>query len=1100
MKSFLTILHTILVFCMIVTLFALPAAAESVTTAASYVFASYSEYTADVFAPAADSGTGVRRLNMNAPWNFRGDIMNVRQHIRNGSYTVDAKLGTDECEGKTIFTLEMADDLSQFRTLYFGIGFKSSMKTSFPIKVELELSDHEGNRMISQVYLQMPEEGTASAGWWNLLCFDLSIFEERDDTALLKITVSYHPSDPPSILWFTNPYVRTAEDDGFAYAERYLTNELKESAGTFSMKSGAACPDERGRLQLHGNFVITEQPEIGTDAFLEIKLSRVQSGGLTVKLQYDNGEIAYAGRISLETDGVQDSATYTLPIDVFGQMRNFELTFDNVVCETYFKVESIRLHYDNHRELEGNSDLGKVTSLTHVGNSVVFTGEMQRNAVREYDGSVLRFYAIPGWTSSDLSTAVEIGQMKLSTRFEYTADLSAYPYLADTCRFFAGLKTDDGNIRPLSQPIYTNAAELTETSLSNVGLYDAAAVGVFESNVSHVIVDVLLNRLLSDPTTGDRDSSSLSYTVYQTVQEDPDAERKIFAQTATTPVNHTYLSELDNEINFYISAGLEVYLRIASETVLSGLTYEEPGAEQYAVSPESAEARQFYAAIVRYLCRRYPGIGGLVTGSAVNLGQWTGGGIDAQNAASYAHNLAELCRITYNAAFSEIADIRIVLPFAPEDFRVSGNNAFCTLDTKSLTVMMVSYLSEMGTVPWIMMYCAEDMTDILGVDILSGDGLADGMTYSDKDSAAQRTRQLTDELALESSAAIMYYYEPDYAPTLEGFEHSPEMTVYSEYLAELFAKLCGSTRARAVFLSLDRLNVHLEHEFFAYLKKTESIPESGHGETSGRRVVMDFAAIPSADVQHILDLTVSQKYVWDFSDSFYPLGWIAGGGVSSCLTVYSDLFSDPEASRYSRVLRSAISLDEDSVSHRNSGMAAGISLRNLTRTVDMREVDYLEFTFALNHPGLVMGTGHESGTVVFLIGSDDQRAEFKVESAVPEQVLTYVCDLSDYEFRDRVDFLGIMVYADHDVYLDLQSVRAYSNTLFPDEMDAVFSPNPVVPELAVDYETVAVVSVIVFVLSIGAVVLLIRHDAEERRERQKRLIADRHIRYERTRR
>ena len=127
MKSFLTILHTILVFCMIVTLFALPAAAESVTTAASYVFASYSEYTADVFAPAADSGTGVRRLNMNAPWNFRGDIMNVRQHIRNGSYTVDAKLGTDECEGKTIFTLEMADDLSQFRTLYFGIGFKSSM-------------------------------------------------------------------------------------------------------------------------------------------------------------------------------------------------------------------------------------------------------------------------------------------------------------------------------------------------------------------------------------------------------------------------------------------------------------------------------------------------------------------------------------------------------------------------------------------------------------------------------------------------------------------------------------------------------------------------------------------------------------------------------------------------------------------------------------------------------------------------------------------------------------------------------------------------------------------------------------------------------------
>ncbi len=1099
MKSFLKILHTFLFLWLTISFFCIPVSA-AVTSIASYAQAGYTGNETDVFAPEAD---GIRRLDMTAPWDFLGDAMHVKRHIRNGNCTAYAILDTDECDGVTTFTLEMADDLSAYRVLCFGIGFTSKSESPSPIFAELELTDSSGNRAVSQTELQMPEgELDMQSIWWNLLCFDISNFEGRSDTDQLTITLTYDPFAPPNVLRLTNPYVRTENTDGFTYVERYLTNSLNEETGTFAMRSGAARPDERGQLWMNGSFVLAEQPLLGSQAFLEIGLSRVRSGSLTVGIEYENEDLAVT-KINLAADAGTDSGSFVVPVDMADRLKSFTLTFDGIVCDTYFKVEFIRLHSENYVELEGNPELGRVTSLKRTGTSVVFSGEMKRDAVKEYSDSTLHFYAIPGWTSDDLSTAVEIGQMKLSTRFEYTADLSAYPYLADTYRFFAALVTDIDGLLPLSAPVYPNASDIPEQLLSNVGLYDAAEVGVFESNVSHVIVEVPLDHLLIDPQIQAEDASaSMTYTVYRSERTE-DGGNVLSARTAKTPVSHTLLRKLDSEINFYISAGLEVYLRITAENAIPGLTYEEPGAEAYAVCTNTPEARHFYASVVRYLCRRYSGISGLIVGDEVNLGQMTGGGADDRNAAVYAHELAELCRIAYNTASSEIADILIVLPFGPVP-AVSGDaGEFRAIDPRTLTVLMSSCLKGMGTVPWAMMYCTENLMDILGVESLSGEALSAEAKFSDISGTARRIDQLTDELAIDGCAAILYYYEPSYEKTLLGFRNTPELGSYSEYLAEMFAKLCGSTRARAVFLSLDRLNSHLDHEFYSYLKHAESIPDTVSAAAAGRRSVVDFAALPTSAAADELARTVSQTAVWDFSDSFHPLGWIAGGGVSSCLTVYSDLFSseNPDSGRYVRVLRSAISADADSESFARTGMAAGISLRNLSRTVDLSGVDYLEFTFALNHPGFVMGDGHESGTVVFLLGSDDRRAEFKVSEAIPEQVLTYVCDLTQYEHRDQVDFMGIMVYADHDVYLDLASVRAYSNTLSQEELSSVFAPVSSAEDVPVDYETVVVVSVIVFILSVSAALLLIRHDAEERRERQRqRRLAAKHSHYQRLRR
>ncbi len=1102
-RQFFSLLVTLFT---VFTILSLPVSART-TYAAAYAETVYSVTDTDIFAP---SDPDIRRIDMTRDWDFTGDVMYLRRNMKDGWGTALAVIDPDECDGMSVFSLDMADDLSGYGILCVGVGMTYSGE--FPlVRAELRLTDSAGNRAVCRVDVPPPDDMVRESVHWSMLYFDLSGFEERNDLALLELTFLYDADDAPSVLRVSNPYAKNERNSGFTQIAKYLTNAFDTSVGTFAVKSGSARPDHRGQLRMSGEFILAEPPKTGSDAFLEITLSHVTSGGLTVELGYDNGDFARTGRLSLSS--VSGGRTvYTVPVDTSARLKNYELNFDSVVCDGYFRIESVRLYATRRVDVTAVKGLGKVTSMTYGGNSVAFSGTMERDAVREYGQYDLTFYAIPGWTSDDLSTAVAVGKSKVSTRFDYTVDLSAYPYLSDTYRFFVGLTDEDGDILPLSIPMYPTAPDIPETKLSNLGLYQAASVGVFDSNVSHVVVDIPVDRLLT-VTEAERNGTavSLTYTVYSTTTNRPtvngernraekpnisDSGRTVIgSRTLKTPVNRDLLRELDSEINFYISAGLEVYLRLTSAIAIPGLTYEEGGAEAYLLCPELPETRYFYTALVRFLCDRYGGIGGLIVGDNVNDGRYTGGGMEGDNAAVYARELAEICRITYNAASSVIPDILIVLPFADSRPDDGSENIYGYLDPRSLTVMMSSYLENMGGVPWVMMYCTDGTEEIVGTDILTGgaDGAEGGIRYSDSLSQARRIGQLAGELGLDGSADILYFYEPSYEAVRNGLALAGgKSDDLAEYLARCFAELCGSTRARAVFLSLERLNGHLKHEFYANLKNTEI---SGTGTAVNRRSVTDGRVLSAEEATERRNTAAGSFALWDFADKFYPLDWIAGGGVSSCSTVYSDLFGLTDGGRYARVLRSVI-IPENHAGI--PGTAAGIALRNLSRTIDFTGVDAVEFTFALNTPGLVMGTGNEGGSVVFVLGSDDRRVEFDVENAAYGQVLTYVCDLSAYEFRDKVDFLGVMVHAENEVWLDLASVKVYSATLGSTELREVFFPKAA-EEPLIDLYTVVVTSGIVLALSLTAVVLLARHDAEERREQQMRRQAEEERRRKRER-
>lgn len=1048
--------------------------------------------------PETGDGDTVRFLDMTADWDFLRDAAHVKRYMEDGFCTACAVVDTDDSAGETVFTLELSDDFSEYNALCFGVETTFASNSPSATYAEIRMTDYSGNRVVGGTYLQMSDiDGNT---YTDLVCLDISDFAGRDDAATLTVTMSYDADSAPDIIRITNPYVEKSDNGGFSYAKRYLTNSLVAADGVFGMKSGAIRPNERGRAVLSGAFVLSEQPKIGSDAFLEVRLSHIVSGSLTAIVSLESGEETEISKIALVPDD-DGHTSVILPFTVSEALLSFELDFDGVTCDGYFKLEEIILHSTDGGSFEKYPDLGRVDEITGDGNTVTFSGEMEREAVREYGNGALCFYAIPGWTGGSVGNAVEIGRTKVSTRFDFTVDLSDYAGISDAYMFFAAVRTDDGNILPLSSPAYPTAVEISEKTLSNVGLYGAAAVGVFESNASHVIVDVSLDRLLDASGEGDT-PLSVSYAVYtpafRRIGEDGAIQRAehpsegtaadgtevtvIETSVCLTSVSLDFLRELDSEINFYISAGLEVYLRLSLDNVVTSLTYSSltdltafaDGAEHYAVMPDTADGRYLYTALVRLLCRRYNGIAGFVMGYSANDGCQTGDTGELE-IAEYAKRLAEMCRLTYNAAYSEISDILVILPMSDGEV----DTGFRNIDPVILNALLSMYLERIGSIPWAIMYVTDEMSDIIGVSELDILSLDEAVNLSDKNGTVSRLSRMTDDLGLNGSAATFYYYEPTRERVTAGFENSGDCETYSEYLAKMFARLCESTRAGAVFLSLEGQGDNFDHEFYSHLKKIESSPNSG----GGRRSVSDYSAISSEAAEEILSNMRSVTSIWNFENQFYPLGWIAGGGVESCLTMYSDLFGDTEDGRYSRVLRSVVTLEKSSGSGSSEGTAAGIVLRNLSRPVNLSDVELLTFTIALNHPGRIIGTGDEGGTVVFIIGSDDCRAEFTAENVPYGQVQTYVCDLTEYAFSDKIDYMGILVYGNHETYLDLSCVNACSGTLTHDELEEIFS-SPEEEAMTGDRSAVILVSGIVFAVSVSAAILLIRHDTEERRERE----------------
>lgn len=968
-------------------------------------------------------------------WSCVGDVDEQRQVVSGGIPSIHVKLKSEnsflpddaspedyenseltEFRGFTELTLNYkawSIDLTSYSTLCFGLS-APGYGNHYPLQISLKTTEAS---LQSKLYLNNSADGS-----WSLIYLDIR--DIQGEFLELTVRLDYPHIALPPYIQCSMPYLTTTSPAGFDYAQRFLTDKMSAETGRVVLSNGRVRPED-GSAHLHARLITDDFPDCGTSAYYEIKLSGISQGNLTLGTLYvgtTEEQRRFSKRISLSSsDGV-----YIIPVDVYDDIYSFSLEFDNVECDAlYFTIEYIKLYCGVQTPLSGNPNIGAVTSIYRSGDNITFTGSMERDSVTQFSGTNIHFYAIPGCSPDAHETAIEIGSIKVSTMFENTVDLSAYPSIGDTFMFYAAVQTDDGHILPLSRPRYADAAGLRETSVSNIGLYNAATVGAFESNVSHVMIDLPLDKLCS------QSRNSVANITYIDYSETSAPEQFSYEQLYFEP---EFLVGLDRDIEFYISAGIEVYLQLSSMSdILSDASLHR------------------YAAVIRFLSSRYSGIAGIVIGNGVNSAEFIGGS-SFSDPAVYAASLAEICRVTYNAASVYIPDLLVVVPFVPDD----GENR---ISERSLTVMLSDRLSDVGQIPWAFMYTFYQADD-------------------DLSTVTSLSRNLS-ELDIEGADAVMFFYQPTnndllaaYRKYADSLRSSGQNTVpeYKLYVASAFGEicdLCADYRARAVFLSLDGLSVRNDHDFYSGLK---SVGQSD-------RFVYDSNAVMPSESENIFG-----KYtIWNFSSQYYPLDWIAGGGVSSCVTESSELFSDATG-KYTRVLRSAFKAED-------SSGAAGIILRNFQYEYDFSEIERMDFTFSLeqiegSEEYLSLSSDENEGvTVVFVIGTDDYRAEFYADSLQCGEIQRLSCDLSEYKYRSTVDFVGIMVYANHEVSFDLSSVAVSSSTLSDDELRRMFSQaasqsnNDSLAEH--DLVSLGAFLIIIALVTVSAVTLLTRRDREE---------------------
>ncbi len=992
------------------------------STALSYARTGYSIDAEGIFLP--EESDSVKKFELKSGmFSCGGDVLRRRLvsigDITALSITLPTDTLSDEDDlygshGYTDVSLVLTEIEVPYAALCFGISLGGA--EDIPYTLEILLSSDNGEVLSSCTFT--PDE-------WNLVCLDIP--SGTGSECILEIRLPYSAEAMPDTISVTAPYLVRERPAEFESLKKYLTLGFKASVGSASMESGNIFPDENGDVLLYAELVSGGLLEQNTNAMFEIRLSGVTGGGLSLGIVYEgtkaHGSTFYK-RISLNAD----DGLYAIPITVRDGIVAYTLDFSNVESAGLFKIDSVRIYDDGDIPIKGDYSLGSVDHIRMTGDSVVFSGMMERHAVAQYSDGGIRYFAIAGDTSGDISTAVEIGRTDTTTIFDYTVDLSKHRISADTCMFFAAVTADDGSLIPLSSPRYAEAVEPEDSTLSNMGLYNASAAGAFESNVSHIMLDIDLSVLITQPGTAD--ASSLSYT-------DKSGE------TRTVGISRELVRSLEKDIDFYESVGISVYLRLISKEPVSGLTHGGEHFHYYTVDASDPDAVSLYTALVRYISERYPGVAGFSVGCGVNS-IYNVGECDIFDVSVYAVELAQLCRITYNAASRANPDAMILVEL--DEYREDG----AQVSDRTLAVALARRFSEIGRIPWVLVYSIDSAEDEL-----------DSPAYLES---------LLRTFEIDGAYDLMYFYDPMsdnltykytnyvYSLTESGAESVPE---FAEYLSETFGNLCercAKYGARTVFMSLGDILQSADHDFYSSLKNT--------GRGNSDKYIEDYAAIKS-DEASLSEMT-GAYVLCDFSDKHYNLDWISGGGVATFTTEHSPVFSEWNGA-YSRVLRSSV----DTV---GAAGAAGIILRNLNGVTDLSGGVKLVFDFSVSGEGL--DSEEDSLTVVFVVGADDYRAEFNAGKVKVGEVQSLVCDLSEYTYSAEVEYLGVMIYAEKSADFDLSRVTVYSAEKTDGELYEIFNPMPETEEGLGKY-AVAVLLIIVAVVSVIVCILFVRRDREE---------------------
>ncbi len=509
---------------------------------------------------------------------------------------------------KLVFSAELQElDLSPYNEIALEMSARGTGE-EYPVSVALsgggatESADFTLIATGDTLYVPLPESIRSSLT-------SISITVTAGDEPISYITLTKASAD----AYFTYSYreLFASSKVSTQYKAEFFENEIRVKA-------------EDAKASISPSFI--EAYTKSNTVLAWVKLSGAISGSIVCTAEYetvkeDGRESEIATTVSAPQTVTADG-TYVFPVTGGFSSLSFDLSALPAEAHTVtFTEAGIILLGKNEQSA------GSISSCRYDGKKIVVSGSISSAASVKYNGSKLLLYAINASEVQDFNVSDHTPAETVSFSTKFRISLTSDAYYAQ--RFYrVYLDTPDGKI-PVGDLTAADGATSAPPATSSVSaLHASDAADVFETNTSHVILDVFAGQLL----TGDHIHSALAYNYGTTYYFDRDV-----------------LSELDRAVSFYNSCGVGVYLRVYSDR--EGYLFD--------YSADSDSSVSIMCAVATFLSERYPTLGGFIMGPAVNEKSYVA-------EPETAECLARLCAMFTECAKSKNPALAVFIPFSAD--------------------------------------------------------------------------------------------------------------------------------------------------------------------------------------------------------------------------------------------------------------------------------------------------------------------------------------------------------------------------------------------------------------------------------------------------
>lgn len=847
-------------------------------------------------------------------------------------------------ENKTIIPITVSKryvtplDLSSLNELYFQIRTGGSSDVSYSFHVTLVSGDEyysvggsfEAGKAYD-VYCPITSfNGKASV--------DTISFTAESSSALDSLTVSSIFGDDR----FTYSHLKRFSSDSF---ESESIVEITENALILGTENS----------EHYIEAVIDSPDEKAESVISRVVISGAESGTLTYSVRNrDSEEYSDISAVTV----LPGTNPYTFMYPASKGTYSYRLSFSGISAAQgeEFSVDSVSLSYFEEG-LGESTEVFPITvsscTLSSDGGKVSVSCSAQSSWVVDNMDRKLGLYAVDMW---DKNEPILADTAEMSTLFEMSAGAGELGVNPGFCRFYVvllpeGENDDTETVSAAVYPSVSGAPQSFGDSVLGVSSNDTSlAISV---NASHVVTDVCIDDLFADDAGHGRVHSYAGEYYY---------------------FDNSYIKKLDSSLGFYLSAGVNVYVRtVFSPQNRERSVYSLPDGADYAQSMR-------FAAALDFLGKRYNGISGVILGKRIDSSIYNS--IDKGSFIGYAQNYSSILRIASVVIGSTVPSAALIVPCGDgyiysSDISVETAAPFdeiTGIGTHSCDPMLISevvsrFIFSKGGFPWYLMYECE----------------------SDPASKAEEVTRYCNRLirAGETSpSGAMLYWEPEYL--LDGSD------IFS--LSSALAEGSGKIGVKTVTVSFGKQSEELTEDVFEALKNSSFEPES-------KRIIRKYRA--EVLLENTNEGSVS---VLDFRNSYGTGNFAAGGAFTVLTTEANETMSAFDGAVGERAVRA---VGDPAVGK------TGVMKCVFDQPKMIKEASYIDSAVCV---------GGESGkeyTVKAVLGSGASKYEYyaDVKSGVPAVIRCRVEPISD----ESIDYIAFEVVSDDSITFDVSRVSAVSS-------------------------------------------------------------------------